>query len=128
MRYATIVAIGLSLVLAAMASYERAVQDKQTKSRIDLLERQADQLKNIIYRCGAELCIDIDGNYDALIPMTTEEFEEFKKQIRDRKKMETQDTATPEDAKPCEKCGKPTWGDYPDICPDCESSDPRFVG
>ena len=48
--------------------------------------KQNDQLKDIIKRCGAELYVDKDGNYDAIIPMTPEEFEEFKRQIRERNK------------------------------------------
>jgi hypothetical protein len=47
--------------------------------------KQTDQLKDIIRRCGAELCVDKDGNYDAIIPMTPEEFERFKDELRKRK-------------------------------------------
>ena len=59
---------------------------KLSVATTEKLCKQNDQLKDIIRRCGAELYVDKDGNYDAIIPMTPEEFEEFKRQIRERNK------------------------------------------
>ena len=83
-----LLAVILLLVLA-IGSYSKWVECenflKLSVATTEKLCKQNDQLKDIIKRCGAELCVDKDGNYDAIIPMTPEEFEEFKRQIRERK-------------------------------------------
>lgn len=38
------------------------------------------------------------------------------------------DQEFPEGYGSCEKCGKPVAYDGDTLCPNCESSDPRFVG
>lgn len=101
-----------SLLIAGLASYAGHVKKLEEKARIAKIEKQVEQLQDIVRRCGAELCIDKDGNYDAIIPMTPAEFEQFKDELRNRKQdIECKDgvcrpkqpTLAPPDA--C-KCGE----------------------
>ena len=102
MKDAAIVFLGITCIAFAIIGVAKAAELREAKQIIQAYElmaemtiKQTDQLKDIIRRCGAELCVDKDGNYDAIIPMTPEEFERFKDELRKRKQHLTTPTGEP---------------------------------
>jgi hypothetical protein len=88
-------AVLLIAIVAMLVVNDRQTQENNQVAEmqfviIDKLGNQRQQLIDIIRRCGAELTIDKDGNYDAIIPMTPEEFERFKDELRKRKEERSQ--------------------------------------
>ncbi len=92
MKDAVIAMLSITCVCFLAVGGDKCNQLREAKKRIsaeiaatEKLEKQKEQLIGIIKRTNTELVLDKDGNYDALIPMTPEEFERLKEELRKRK-------------------------------------------